>query len=59
MAVEDGSGDESPLAQVVEDIRRELVFRVARADLNEHRDVYDALETEQSRTHSRQRFAAR
>lgn len=46
MAVEDGTGDESPLDRVMEDIRRELVLRVAKADRDEHRDVYDALEKE-------------
>jgi hypothetical protein len=46
MAVEDDTGDESPLDRAMEDIRRELVLRVAKADRDEHRDVYDALENE-------------
>lgn len=46
MAVEEDAGDETPLDQVMEEIRRELVLRVAKADRDEHRDVYDALETE-------------
>jgi hypothetical protein len=46
MAVEDDTGEETPLDQVMEDIRRELVLRVAKADRDEHRDVYDALENE-------------
>lgn len=46
MAVKDDAGDESPLDRVMEDIRRELVLRVARADRDEHRDIYDVLEKE-------------
>ena len=46
MAVEDDTSDESPLDRVMEDIRRELVLRVARADRDKHRDIYDALENE-------------
>lgn len=46
MATEDGSGSNSPLDEVMEDIRRELVQRVAMADRDEHRDIYDALEDE-------------
>jgi hypothetical protein len=30
----------------MEEIRRELVLRVAQADRDEHRDIYDALENE-------------
>lgn len=46
MATEDGTEAESPLDEVMEDIRRELVRRVAAADRDANRDVYDALETE-------------
>lgn len=46
MAAEEGSELEAPLDRVMEDIRRELVLRVAQADRDEHRDIYDALEDE-------------
>lgn len=37
---------EAPVDEVMEDIRRELLRRVARADRETNRDIYDALETE-------------
>lgn len=46
MATEEGVEPESPLDEVMADIRRELVRRVAAADREENRDVYDALEDE-------------
>ena len=46
MVAEEGSELEAPLDRVMEDIRRELVLRVAKADREEHRDIYDALEDE-------------
>jgi hypothetical protein len=46
MATEEGTDSASPLDEVMEDIRRELVRRVAAADRDENRDVYDALENE-------------
>jgi len=46
MATEDGTETDSPLNEVVADIRRELVQRVAAEDRNTNRDVYDALENE-------------
>lgn len=46
MATEEGTELESPLDRVMEDIRRELVLRVAQADRDEHRDIYDTLEHE-------------
>jgi hypothetical protein len=46
MATEEQTGDRTPLDDVIDDIRRELVLRVARADRDEHRDIYDALENE-------------
>jgi len=46
MATEEESGDRTPLDDVMEDIRRELVLRVAEADRDEHREIYDALEDE-------------
>ncbi|MDX1746538.1 MAG: hypothetical protein R3324_11425 [Halobacteriales archaeon] len=46
MATEEGADVETPIERVMADIRRELVLRVARADRDEHRDVYDALADE-------------
>lgn len=46
MAIEEDSSSESPLDRVMDDIRRELVLRVAAADRDEHREIYDALENE-------------
>ena len=46
MATEEGAEPESPLDEVMADIRQELVRRVAAADRDENRDVYDALEDE-------------
>ena len=46
MATEEGNAPESPLDEVMDDIRRELVRRVAVADRNANRDIYDALEDE-------------
>ena len=46
MATEEQTGDRTPLDDVMDDIRRELVLRVAKADRDEHRDIYDALEDE-------------
>ena len=46
MATEDGTETTSPLEDVMEDIRRELVRRVATTDRDANRDVYDALEDE-------------
>jgi hypothetical protein len=46
MATEEGTETTSPLDEVMEDIRRELVRRVAAEDRNANRDVYDALEDE-------------
>lgn len=46
MATEEGAEPASPLDEVMEGIRRELVRRVAAADRESHRDIYDALDTE-------------
>ena len=46
MATEEKAGERTPLDDVMEEIRRELVLRVAMADRDEHRDIYDALENE-------------
>lgn len=46
MATEEETESGSPLDTVMEDIRRELVGRVAAADREANRDVYDALEDE-------------
>jgi hypothetical protein len=46
MATEEQSGHRTQLDDVMDDIRRELVLRVAKADRDEHRDIYDALENE-------------
>jgi hypothetical protein len=46
MATDEQSATGTPLDDVMEDIRRELVLRAAKADREEHRDIYDALEDE-------------
>jgi hypothetical protein len=46
MATEDGVESGSPLDDVMEDIRRELVRRVAADDRDANRTIYDALENE-------------
>lgn len=46
IGIEDGPETVSALDEVMEDIRRELVRRVAVEDRNANRDVYDALEDE-------------
>jgi hypothetical protein len=46
MATEEGTETTAPLDKVMEDIRRELVRRVAVEDRNTNRDIYDALEDE-------------
>ena len=46
MATEEKTGERTALDDVMEDIRRELVLRVATADRDEHREIYDALENE-------------
>jgi hypothetical protein len=46
MATEEGTEPTSPMDEVMEDIRRELIRRVAAADRDANRDVYDALENE-------------
>ena len=46
MATEEGAESGSPLDEVMEDIRSELVRRVAASDRDANRDVYDALESE-------------
>lgn len=46
MATEEGAESGSPLDDVMDDIRRELVQRVAATDRDANRDIYDALEHE-------------
>jgi hypothetical protein len=46
MATDDTAEPDSRLDDVMADIRRELVRRVAAADRDANRDVYDALENE-------------
>jgi hypothetical protein len=46
MATEEGEETASPLDDVMADIRRELVRRVAADDRDSNRDIYDALEDE-------------
>ena len=46
MATEGGTETTAPLDEVMEDIRRELIRRVAAEDRNTNRDIYDALEDE-------------
>lgn len=43
MATEDDALPERPIDRVMEDVRAELVRRVAREDREAHRDVYDEL----------------
>ena len=44
MATEEGAETTSPLDDVMADIRRELVRRVAAEDRDANREVYDAFE---------------
>lgn len=46
MATDEKPEADSPLDEVMEDIRHELVRRVAAADRADNREIYDALETE-------------
>lgn len=46
MTTEEGTESASQLNEVMADIRHELVRRVAGADRDANRDIYDALETE-------------
>ena len=46
MATEEGAETTSPIDDVMDDLRRELVRRVAAADRDANREVYDALEDE-------------
>ncbi|ELZ40623.1 hypothetical protein C471_07566 [Halorubrum saccharovorum DSM 1137] len=46
MATEEGAETTSPLDDVMEEIRRELVRRVAADDRDANREIYDALEDE-------------
>jgi hypothetical protein len=46
MATEEQKGETTPLDDVMDEIRRELVLRVAKSDRDEHREIYDALEDE-------------
>ena len=46
MATEEEAKSESSLDEVMEDIRQELVRRVAAADRDANREIYDALEDE-------------
>ena len=46
MATEEQSAESTPLDEVMNDIRRELILRAAKADRDEHREIYDALENE-------------
>lgn len=46
MATEEETAESTPLDDVMADIRRELVLQVAKADRDDHRDIYDALEDE-------------
>lgn len=46
MAAEEGADVEAPIDRVMADIRHELVLRVARADRDDHRDIYDTLADE-------------
>jgi len=46
MSTDDTADSQSPLDGVMDDIRRELVQRVAAADRDANREIYDALEHE-------------
>ena len=46
MATEEERTETSPLDEVMDDIRRELVRELAKANRDEHREIYDALEDE-------------
>ncbi|ATW88186.1 hypothetical protein halTADL_1412 [Halohasta litchfieldiae] len=46
MSTDDATDSPSPLDEVMDDIRQELVQRVAAADRDSNRDIYDALENE-------------
>jgi len=44
MATDERTGGKTAVDEFIDDIRRELVRRVAASDRDSHRDVYDALE---------------
>lgn len=44
--MDEQSADSTPLGEVMNDIRWELILRAAKADRDEKRDIYDALENE-------------
>lgn len=44
--MDDASEPSSPFEEVMDDIRQELIQRVAAADREANRDIYDALEDE-------------
>jgi hypothetical protein len=46
MTPEDRTTERSPVHDVSDAICREFVLGVAKADRDEHRDIYDALENE-------------
>ena len=46
MPTEEKQDERTPLDDVMEDIRKELLLRVVETDRDEHRDIYDALEDE-------------
>ena len=46
MSTDDPAEPSSPLEEVMDDIRQELVQRVAAADREANREIYDALEDE-------------
>ncbi|ELY94141.1 hypothetical protein C483_03215 [Natrialba hulunbeirensis JCM 10989] len=46
MTTEEGSEPGTPLNEMMDGIRRELIQQVAAADRDANRDIYDALEDE-------------
>jgi len=46
MSTDEQADARSPLNEVMDDVRRELVQRVAAADRDTNRDIYDTLEHE-------------
>ena len=46
MATEEQSAESTPLDEGMNEIRRELILRAAKANRDENREIYDALENE-------------
>lgn len=46
MSTDERTDERTPLDDVMAEIRREIVVRAARADREDHREIYDALANE-------------